>query len=117
MRWACGERELGLAGFVSGEDTVEVAAREGPLERFGDRAVLLTEAEQSGAVHRHIDPVLFFFSVVGMCEFVFTAQPWLTYGFGAALDDDLVERYADHVSELVLASIGTPLGDGNRSTE
>jgi len=32
--------------FVSGEDTVEVAAREGPLERFGDRAVLLTEAEQ-----------------------------------------------------------------------
>ena len=86
-----------------------------PMAEF--HRTLLTEAEQSGAVHRHIDPVLFFFSVVGMCEFVFTAQPWLTYGFGAALDDDLVERYADHVSELVLASIGTPLGDGNRSTE
>jgi len=33
--------------FVSGEATVEVAAREGPLERFGDLAVVRTEAEQT----------------------------------------------------------------------
>jgi TetR/AcrR family transcriptional regulator len=67
---------------------------------------LLAEAELAGEVQRHIDPVMFFFSVVGMCEFLFTARPWLTYGFDMALDDELVERYADHVSELVLASFG-----------
>jgi AcrR family transcriptional regulator len=67
---------------------------------------LLAEAERAGALQRRIDPVLFFFSVVGMCEFVFAAWPWLTYGFDIALDDELIERYADHVSELVLAGIG-----------
>jgi AcrR family transcriptional regulator len=66
---------------------------------------LLAEAERAGALQRHIDPVLFFFSVVGVCEFLFTAQPWLSYGFGMALDDELVERYADHVGEFVLAGI------------
>jgi hypothetical protein len=67
---------------------------------------LLAEAERAGVIRRPIDPVLFFFSVVGMCEFIFAAQPWLTHGFGLALDDELVERYADHVSELVIAGIG-----------
>jgi len=67
---------------------------------------LLAEAELAGEVQRHIDPVMFFFSVVGMCEFLFSARPWLTYGFDMALDENLVERYAEHVSDLVLAGIG-----------
>jgi TetR/AcrR family transcriptional regulator len=67
---------------------------------------LLAEAERAGVIRRPIDPVLFFFSVVGMCEFIFAARPWLTHGFGLALDDELVERYADHVTELVTAGIG-----------
>jgi TetR/AcrR family transcriptional regulator len=67
---------------------------------------LLDEAERAGGLDRPIDPVLFFFSVAGMCEYVFAARPWLTYGFDVALDDDLVGRYATHVIELVLGGIG-----------
>jgi len=66
---------------------------------------LLEEARRKGELSRPVDPVLFFFSVVGMCEFVFAAEPWLTFTFGIELDDELVARYADHVSTLVLASL------------
>jgi hypothetical protein len=48
-------------------------------------------------------------TVVGMCEFLFSARPWLTYGFGVALDESLVERYAERVSNLVLAGIGAEM--------
>ena len=66
---------------------------------------LLAEGRRAGEV-RDVDPVLFFFSVVGMCEFIFSARGWLTHGFGLALDDELVERYAGHVVELVLSGVG-----------
>jgi TetR/AcrR family transcriptional regulator len=65
---------------------------------------LLAEGRLAGEV-RDVDPALFFFSVVGMCEFIFSARGWLTHGFGRALDDELVERYIDHVVELVLSGV------------
>jgi AcrR family transcriptional regulator len=65
---------------------------------------LLAEGRRAGQV-RDVDPVLFFFSVVGMCEFIFSARGWLTHGFGLALDDELVERHTDHVVELVLSGV------------
>jgi AcrR family transcriptional regulator len=65
---------------------------------------LLAEGQRAGEV-RDVDPVLFFFSVVGMCEFIFSARGWLTHGFGLELDDALVRRYSDHVVELVLAGV------------
>ncbi len=66
---------------------------------------LLAEADAAGELARAIDPTLFFFSVLGMCEFLFAAQPWLAHGFGRALDGPLAERYADHVAELVLNGV------------
>ena len=63
---------------------------------------LLAEARAAGELARPVDPTLFFFSVLGMCEFLFAAEPWLAHGFGRALDAPLAERYADHVAELVL---------------
>jgi AcrR family transcriptional regulator len=62
---------------------------------------LLAEGQRAREV-RDVDPALFFFSVVGMCEFIFSARGWLTHGFGLALDDALVARYIDHVVELVV---------------
>jgi AcrR family transcriptional regulator len=62
-----------------------------PLAAF--HRELLAEAERADAIRRRIDPVLFFFSVVGMCEFVFAARPWLRYGFDVELDDELVELW------------------------
>jgi len=65
---------------------------------------LLAEAREAGEI-RDVDPVLFFFSVVGMCEFIFSARGWLVHGFAQALDDDFVDRYVEHVVRLVLAGI------------
>ena len=70
---------------------------------------LLAEGVRAGQV-REVDPTLFFFSVVGMCEFIFSARGWLVHGFGQELDDDFVERYVAHVVELVLVGIGVPNG-------
>jgi AcrR family transcriptional regulator len=54
---------------------------------------------------RVVDPTLFFFSVVGVCEFLFSARPLLERGFGEQLDDALVERFAAHVSEFVVGGL------------
>lgn len=50
---------------------------------------------------RAIDPTLFFFSVVGLCEFLFAATPLLQRSFNTTLDDTLVESYIDHVTALI----------------
>jgi TetR/AcrR family transcriptional regulator len=68
-------------------------------------AQLLAEG-RADAGWREIDPTLFFFSVVGVCEFLFSARPLLERAYGQAIDDDLVERYSDHVAELVVAGVG-----------
>jgi AcrR family transcriptional regulator len=73
-----------------------------PLQAF--QAQLLDEGRRAGEV-RDVDPVLFFFAVVGMCEFIFSARGWLVHGFGLALDDAFVDRYVDGVIELVLRGI------------
>jgi AcrR family transcriptional regulator len=73
-----------------------------PLQAF--QAQLLDQGRRAGEV-RAIDPVLFFFAVVGMCEFIFSARGWLVHGFGLALDDAFVDRYVDGVIELVLRGI------------
>lgn len=54
---------------------------------------------------RAADPTLFFFSVVGLCEFVFSAQPLLERGFDQAVDADLVERYSALAADLLLGGI------------
>lgn len=54
---------------------------------------------------RELDPTLFFFSVVGLCEFLFSARPLLERGFGEPLDDRLVEAYSAHVTGLVTAGM------------
>lgn len=65
---------------------------------------LLEEGRRLGQV-RDVDPVFFFFSVVGMSEFIFSARGWLVHGFGLSLDAELVDRYVDHVVELVRVGI------------
>jgi TetR/AcrR family transcriptional regulator len=54
---------------------------------------------------RELDPTLFFFSVVGMCEFLFAARPLLERSFREQLDAGLVERFADHVGDLVMVGV------------
>jgi len=59
---------------------------------------------------RPVDPTLLLFSVVGMCDFLFVARGWLA-DTGQALDDALVERFAEHTVQLVLRGVSpTPSG-------
>lgn len=54
---------------------------------------------------RDVDPTLLFFSVVGMCEFLFAARSWLETGAGEKLDEQLIKRFSDHTVELLLHGI------------
>jgi TetR/AcrR family transcriptional regulator len=65
----------------------------------------LLAAGAADAGWRPIDPTLFFFSVVGLCEFLFAATPLLERSFGATLDDALVERYIAHVTALISGGV------------
>lgn len=67
-------------------------------------ATLLAEGrERSG--WREVDPTHFFFSIVGSCEFLFSARALLERSFETPLDDDVVDAYADHVCEFVLRGV------------
>ncbi|CAB4859241.1 unannotated protein [freshwater metagenome] len=55
-----------------------------------------------------LDPTLFFFSVVGLCEFFFAGRPLLERSFEGKLDTDMVDRFADHVTTLVLDGVHGP---------
>jgi len=52
-------------------------------------------------VFREIDPTLLFFSVVGMCEYLFAARSSLSDA-GAALDNELIERFTEHTLKLLM---------------
>ncbi|WP_394833382.1 TetR family transcriptional regulator [Pendulispora rubella] len=53
---------------------------------------------------RKVDPTLFFFSIVGSCQFLFTARSLLATS-GEALNEDLVERFIEHTAELLVRGI------------
>lgn len=61
----------------------------------------LIDAGVEQGVFRPVDPMFLLFSIVGMCEFLFSAKSWVQDS-GAALDDALVERFAAHTVDLLL---------------
>lgn len=69
----------------------------------------LIDAGVAQGVFRPVDPTFLLFSIVGMCEFLFSARSWLQ-DTGATLDDELVENFADHTVELLLDGMRPPRG-------
>jgi TetR/AcrR family transcriptional regulator len=57
---------------------------------------------------RSFDPTLFFFAVIGLCEFLFSARPLLERGFGGSIDAELVERFSAQIAELVIDGVRGP---------
>lgn len=62
---------------------------------------LLDQGVEQGTFRTGVDPTLLLFSIVGMCEFLFSARSWVQ-DTGETLDDALVDRFADHTVELLL---------------
>lgn len=73
-----------------------------PASRW--QAALLHAGQQDGAF-RSVDPMFFFFSVIGASHFLFAARPWLEQGFGQQLTSDLVEHFVEHTTRLILEGI------------
>lgn len=74
-------------------------------ERFADPlrawyARVLAEGARRGEF-RVVDPTFFFFTVMGTCEFVFSARSWLDRD----ITDELVDEFVDHTTRLVLHGI------------
>jgi len=67
-------------------------------------ALLLEEGEREQGWPK-LDPTLFFFSVVGLCEFLFAAQPLLELSFDRRLDDQLVDDFASQVADLIISGV------------
>jgi TetR/AcrR family transcriptional regulator len=69
----------------------------------------LLAAGQADERWRSFDPTLFFFAVIGLCEFLFSARPLLERGFGESIDAELVERFSGQIAELVIGGVrGAP---------
>jgi AcrR family transcriptional regulator len=94
-------------------DAVEAIARSFALPARDWYAVLLADGRREEG-WRELDPTLFFFSVVGLCEFLFSARPLLERGFGEPLDDALVESYSAHVVGLVSGGMSAGFGSVRR---
>jgi AcrR family transcriptional regulator len=70
-----------------------------PLVAFYER--LIAQGVET-RTFRQIDPVLFFFSVIGMCEFYFVSQPMLIAGRkGSSVDVDMEAAFITHTTALV----------------
>lgn len=63
---------------------------------------LLEQCAEAGLI-RHVDPMFFYFSVVGACDFLFASRYALRDVFHIdAIDDELRRAYASHVVALVM---------------
>lgn len=61
---------------------------------------------------QHFDPTLFFFSVIGLCEFLFSARLLLERAFGQEIDAELAHRYGGQVADLIVSGVaGRQLSD------
>lgn len=90
------ETDSETARFMSERFTRPLAAAQ--------RAIL-EQGEREG-VFRPVDPMLFHFSLIGACDYLFTARHALKWAFGVSdIDDALRRRYADHITGQLLHSI------------
>lgn len=84
------------ARFIAERFTTPIAAA---------HAAILAQGVAEGAFRR-VDPMLFYFTLFGACEHLFSARHSLHWSFGVeAIDDDLSRRYADQVADTILCGV------------
>lgn len=90
------ETDSETARFISERFTRPLAAAQ---------AAILEQGVREGSFRR-VDPMLFYFSLIGACDHLFYARHSLKWAFGVAdIDDTLRKRYAEHVTALLLDSV------------
>lgn len=66
---------------------------------------VLEEGVRSGDF-RQVDPMLFYFTVIGACDQFFTAQFALKTVFGQdGIDDELRRRFIDHTTSILISGV------------
>lgn len=86
-------------------DTAAEVARTISVPLAGVQRQLLAEAEARGLI-RPIDPVMFYFIVLGACDHLFFSQNILKHAFDIdGIDDDLRRRYTDTLLDLILRGL------------
>lgn len=94
------ESDSDTARFIADRFTSPMAAAQ--------RAIL--EQGLAEGTFRPVDPMLFYFALIGACDHLFNARHSLTFTFGVHdIDESLSRRYADHINSIVLAGVLTPL--------
>lgn len=61
----------------------------------------------AAGVSRPVKPIHLFLSIVGLCDYIFAAQPMLEAGLGIKMTDSLEAELVEHTTRLVLDGIGT----------
>lgn len=93
-----------LMHYLLAEDDAEygrVIAEEFSRPLADAQAAILAEGVREG-VFREVDPMLFYFSLIGACDHLFYGRYSLQHVFGVeGIDLDLKRRYVDHLYGII----------------
>ncbi len=108
-----------LHHMLSNEDDVYATTLSEELIRpvIEAQRCILEEGRKSG-IFKFVDPMMFYFHLIGACEALFYGRPMLMRGFGIGLiDKDFKRSYADYLCDNILHGIMTapPSSAGRRS--
>jgi AcrR family transcriptional regulator len=105
FRYPYMNRLVGALSVETESDTAQFISERFTRPLADAQRSILAQGEAEG-MFRAIDPVLFYFSLIGACDHLFHARHSLKFAFGIAdIDDALRRRYADHVTDIVLNSV------------
>lgn len=98
-------RLIGALAVDTDSDTARFISERFTRPLAEAQRMILAQGRAEG-VFRDIDPMLFYFSLIGACDHLFHARHSLKYAFGIdGIDDRLRQRYTDHVCTILLDSV------------
>lgn len=81
----------------AGQEYGKLIAEEFARPLVDAQTAILAEGHNAG-VFRKTDPLLFYFHLIGACDFIFFGKATLNHVFGVTeIDQDLKRRYVDHL--------------------
>ncbi|WP_188054217.1 TetR family transcriptional regulator [Sphingosinithalassobacter sp. CS137] len=98
-------RLVGALSIDTDSETARFIAERFTKPLAAAQKAILEQGVREGAF-RDVDPMLFYFSLIGACDHLFHARHSLKYAFGIdEITDEMRRGYADHITELLMESI------------